>query len=260
MEKTTPLGLLGGLALIGGAVALGGGGVLFLDPTAALIVVGGTAAGLAVAFPTSDLRRVPRLLRGVLAARPPALGPLAATLADVCWTARRDGPLALEARRTNDPALRAALELAADGVSEAHAERILRARLAEATAGLSLVVRLFHRAATLAPAFGLAGTLVGLVQMLQSLHDPATLGPAMAVALVATFYGVLLTNLVFLPLAGKAQGQIAAQARVHEMIRVATLGVLRAEAPGLVAQHLHLLAGEAPPIARRSPTTLRRAV
>ena len=101
--------------------------------------------------------------------------------------------------------LRKAIELAVNETGPREAEEALRTQAVQAAVAGSLLGKLLNKAGMYAPAFGMVGTLIGLIQMLQNLNDPAAIGPAMAVAMITTFWGALLANLVFLPMAGKAQ-------------------------------------------------------
>jgi len=260
MEKSSPVGLIAGIVLIFGAIAMGDGWLTFLDPISAVLVFGGTAAALLVSFTFDELKRLPAATKAFFGFEFPDYGALAAQLSDFARTARRDGPLALDARldEATDPILRAALEMAVDGVAPAQAEKMLRTRSAESTADMSLYMRFLNKAAMYAPAFGMIGTLIGLIQMLQNLNDPSAIGPAMAVAMVTTFHGAFLANMIFLPMAGKVQGQMSALAKSNEMIRIGALGILHGEAPGVIAQQLQLFAGGDGKAAAGDPAPLRR--
>ncbi|WP_420456785.1 motility protein A [Rubrivirga sp.] len=260
MEKSTPIGLVAGLVLVFGAVIAGDGAATFFDPVSLLIVVGGTFSGLLITFTMDEMKGMVPLLKGFLGFQVPDYGALAAQLADFARTARRDGPLALDARldEADDPILRSALEMVVDGVDAEQAEAALQTQSAEAAAKPALLTKFFNKAGMYAPAFGMVGTLIGLIQMLQNLNDPAAIGPAMAVAMITTFWGALLANLVFLPMAGKVQGQMMATAKAHQMVRVGALGILAGEAPSALAQRLSLYTGEAPADASE-PAPLRRA-
>ncbi len=260
MEKSTPIGLVAGFVLVFGAILMGDGWTTFFDPKSLLIVVGGTMAGVLVTFTLDEVKSAVPLVKGLFGFQPPDYVALADRLTDAARTARRDGPLALDAlvADAEDPVLRSALEMAVDGVAADKAEAALRTQSAEAASGRILLVKLLNKAGMYAPAFGMVGTLIGLIQMLQNLDDPSAIGPAMAVAMITTFWGALLANLVFLPMAGKVQGQAAAQAKAHEMTRVAAAAFLTGESPGALAQRLRLYTG-AEPEAQAAPTPLRRA-
>ena len=258
MEKSTPIGLVAGFVLVFGAVFLGEGAMTFFDPKSLLIVVGGTMAGVAVTFTLAEVKDVVPALKAFFGFAPPDYAALAEQISDFARTARRDGPLALDGRldEAGDPVLRSALEMAVDGVAPEQAEAALATQSKETATRPVLLMKVLNKAGMYAPAFGMVGTLIGLIQMLQNLNDPAAIGPAMAVAMITTFWGALLANLVFLPMAGKVQGQIQAQMKAHEMIRIGALGILSGEAPGALAQRLSLYTGA--PVAASDPAPLRR--
>ena len=259
MEKSTPIGLVAGLGLIFGAVFMGDGAATFFDPVSLLIVLGGTIAGLLITFTLDEVKSLVPEFKGFFGFHVPDYDALAAQLTDFARTARRDGPLALDARldEAEDPILRSALEMAVDGAGVEQAEASLRTQMGEAASGPGLLVKFLNKAGMYAPAFGMVGTLIGLIQMLQNLNDPAAIGPAMAVAMITTFWGALLANLIFLPMAGKVQNQIGARAKAHEMIRVGAVGILTGEAPGTLGQRLALYTGK--PVDPAAATPLRRA-
>ena len=153
---------------------------------------------------------------------------------------RHDGLLELDRRlsQVKNDVTRFGLEMAVDGMQEAEVDALLTTRMDEALTERRGFVRLFHSAAAYAPAFGMVGTLMGLIQMLQRISDPDAIGPAMAVALIATFYGALLANLIFLPLAGKQKEQVAELAREQDLIHAGVLGILRGESPGQLEKRL----------------------
>jgi chemotaxis protein MotA len=242
MEKATPAGLLAGFVLVFGAIFMGDGWITFFDPVSLLIVLGGTVAGLLVTFSLDEMKSVVPALKDMFGFQQPDYAGIADQLTDFARTARRDGLLALDSRvgEATDPMMRAALEMAVDGVPADQAGTLLRTRSSEATIAPVLLTKLLNRAGTYAPAFGMVGTLIGLIQMLQNLNDPAAIGPAMAVAMITTFYGAFFANLIFLPMAGKVQGQVQARGKAHEMIRIGALGILEGTAPGVLSQRLSL--------------------
>ncbi|WP_412061180.1 motility protein A [Rubrivirga sp. IMCC45206] len=240
MEKSTPIGLVAGLVLVFGSVAMGDGASTFFDPKSLLIVVGGTFAGLLVTFTMDEMKLCLGSAKGLFGFAMPDYDALAEQLADFARTARRDGPLALDARlaEVDDPILTSALEMAIDGIPADRAEATLKTLASEAARPGAMFTSFLNKAGMYAPAFGMVGTLIGLIQMLQNLNDPSAIGPAMAVAMITTFWGALLANLVFLPMAGKARTQMLARAKAHEMIRIGAIGLLTGEAPAAIAQQL----------------------
>ncbi|MFQ5973023.1 MAG: motility protein A, partial [Alphaproteobacteria bacterium] len=148
--------------------------------------------------------------------------------------ARRDGLLALQTaakRFRREPFLARGLELAADGLPDAEITRVMRPELDALAERHRQGASMLYRAADVAPAMGLIGTLVGLVQMLGNLEDPAAIGPGMAVALLTTFYGAILANMVFAPLAGKLERKSAAEALVGELYLIGITSIARQENP-----------------------------
>ena len=258
MEKSTPIGLVAGVVLIFGAIVMGEGWTTFLDPVSLLLVLGGTVAGLLVTFTLGEVKRMGGLMKDFFGFQPPDYGALADQIVDFARTARRDGPLALDGRldEIEDPILRSAIEMAVDGADAETANAAIRVQMGEAAAGPSLLVKFMNKAGMYAPAFGMVGTLIGLIQMLQNLNDPAAIGPAMAVAMITTFYGAFFANLIFLPMAGKVQGQIAAQVKAHEMIRIGAVGILDGDAPSALDQRLSHYTGRA--AGGDAPTPLRK--
>jgi len=118
-----------------------------------------------------------------------------------------------------------------DGSEPDEVERIMQSELQATTERQTRAVGMLRKAAEISPAMGLIGTLVGLVQMLGTLEDPSTIGPSMAVALLTTFYGAILSNLVFTPLASKLERNSAEDALMNEMYVMAAASIARQENP-----------------------------
>jgi chemotaxis protein MotA len=242
MEKSTPIGLVAGLVLVFGTILIGDGAATFFDPKSLAIVWGGTAAGLLVTFTMEEMKGMVPSLKAFFGFEAPDYAALSEQIGDFARTARRDGPLALDGRldEARNPVLRSALEMVVDGVSPERAEDDLDTQSTELTRPMVLLTKLLNKAGMYAPAFGMVGTLIGLIQMLQNLSDPSAIGPAMAVAMITTFWGALLANLIFLPMAGKVQGQVQAMMKSHEMVRIGALGILSGDAPNVIDQRLRL--------------------
>ena len=231
MEFGTLAGLLATFGLLGTAIALDADWRSFLDPAALLIVVGGTLAVTVTAFGPRQLAHSLRL-----AARLSALSRLPDPVAHARWllelarTVRREGLVSLEARIESfagRPVLARGLLYLLEGRPVAQLRPLLqqeRQRLLEPFLSAEAVLR---RAAETAPAMGLMGTLIGLVEMLARLDDPQAIGPAMAVALLTTFYGALLGHALLTPLADKLSRHAEAEARLARMdsLAVHSLGL-----------------------------------
>ena len=234
VDVATLFGVLGAFMVIGAAMVLGGSPGSFVDLPAILIVVGGTFLVTTVSFTLAEVVHAQRvMLRAVVyhaeSPRNAALSIL--HLADI---ARKKGPLVLEEELNashQSRFLAQAISLVIDGFPAEEIERIL-GRERHATRERHVrSAGVLRRAGEVAPAMGLIGTLVGLVQMLGNLQDPSAIGPAMAVALLTTFYGAVLANMVFHPLATKLDRNSEVEAMVNQIYMIGAASISRQENP-----------------------------
>lgn len=175
---------------------------IFLDPLAIGIVLGGTAASIVLRNQLSDVARAFAALK-TLWREPFDAAPLLTQTAALERIAKRHGLLSLDRSVIEDPDMAAAVQAAVDGASPDQVIALVNDR-AEARADRHrAAIELWTGAAEAAPAMGLIGTILGLVQMFAAMTDPDTIGAAMAVALLATLYGALLANLVAMPIAAR---------------------------------------------------------
>jgi len=241
-DDATWFGLgLSSLLLIAAAAA-GGSLAAYADLPAFLIVVPGTAAVTLVSFPLEDFRRLPAMLGAALKRRVLAPAQHAGRLLRLAEQARRIGLFSLEdaqARISDDGFLARALALAVDRVPAETIERRLRTELQAALLRQRIAADMLRRGGEVAPAMGLIGTLVGLVQMLANLNTPASIGPAMAVAILATLYGAILANVILLPLAAKLDRHAQQEAVSANMTIMAVLSIAAQESPLLLEATLN---------------------
>jgi chemotaxis protein MotA len=206
MDLATVAGLLLALSMMAGAVVLGGGSYgAFCDAASLLMVLGGTLGATLICFPLKAVRKLPRVMLKSLFNTPPDQAALVAQLIGFAEVARRDGMLALE-RRIDDvphPLLKLGLQLAVDGSRPEFVEEVLRTEIDCLALRHKEGKSLIDQAGKYAPAFGLVGTLLGLIIMLGKMSDPASIGSGMAVALLTTLYGIVLSSGSFLPMAEK---------------------------------------------------------
>lgn len=234
LDFATLGGVLGAFALIGAAIAIGGRPGAFVDAPAMLIVLGGTAAVTAISYSFREmLRSSGIILRSLLYHREDpsqtALNMIA--LAD---RARQRGSLDLQnviQQLRHDRFLYKAVQLVVDGTPGDEIERMLGREVEATLQRHQRSAGILRRAGEVAPAMGLIGTLVGLVQMLGNLQDPSAIGPAMAVALLTTFYGAILANMVFLPLANKLDRNSGLEAQVKQLVSLGAASIGRQENP-----------------------------
>ena len=238
MDFATLVGLGSAFGLI--LIAMGSGVGAFLDASSAMIVIGGTFGAALVNYRFAHMKDALAVVKQAFfySARSPT--DLINTLVEHANQARREGILALEtaAQQTTDPFLQRALQLAVDGHEVAAIEAILTTEIDHLKERHRLGAEIFSGLGGYAPALGMIGTLIGLVLMLQQMDDPSKIGPAMAVALVTTFYGALLANLVFNPIAGKLRTRSQEEVLYKELAMEGVLSISQGDNPRIVQQKL----------------------
>lgn len=263
MDKSTSIGIGAGLVLIYGCIFLDSGWATFFDLISIIIVGGGTVAALLATHSFDELKQVPVGLKRFFSYRSQDLSTYLATFTEYSRVARREGLLALDRRLGDEPDafVRFGLELAIDGIDETEIDELMKLRITAEAKQRQLLSKIFVNAGTYAPAFGMLGTLIGLIQMMQNMTDPSQIGSGMAVALVTTFYGALLANLIFLPLSSKLKTQATELVRARQMVHAGVLSIVRGDSPSMIEKRLQSFlveedhrkntpAAEAPPLSR----------
>ncbi|WP_324717729.1 MotA/TolQ/ExbB proton channel family protein [Carboxydochorda subterranea] len=256
MDVTTILGILIGLGLIGGSIMIGGSILPYLDLPSLLLTMGGTVAATIINYRGRQLTNALRII-GIAAGhrsfQPDELIRLIVRLAE---KARREGLLAMEeeAETIRDPFLRRGIQLVVDGTDPELVRNIMDIELTFIEERHRQGQALFESLAVYAPAFGMIGTLVGLIRMLGKLHDPATVGPAMSLALLTTLYGALAAYLVFTPIAGKLRVKNDEEVMIREMMIEGVLSIQAGENPRIVEEKLRSFL----PPARKEPARSAR--
>ncbi|HVJ41313.1 MAG TPA: MotA/TolQ/ExbB proton channel family protein [Dongiaceae bacterium] len=244
LERSTVFGLLCALGLIAIAVFLGGTGFAFLDIPSILMVILGTLAITAVSFSGKELRLAMPLIGQLLWRRPRDPNNTGIRLLQLAERTRRRGLLQLQGEvygLRGDPFLQRAMAMLIDGIPVDEVERNLTFEIHAASQDYQRAVGMLRRAAEVAPAMGLIGTLVGLVQMLGNLNSPERIGPSMAVALLATFYGAVLANVIFLPLASKLERNASGDLLLHQICMLGVQSIGRQENPRRLEMLLNTL-------------------
>ena len=209
MDLATLIGIVVGFGLIIGSILLNGSLGAFLDAPSALIVVGGTIAT------TFIMERMDRVLGAIKVAKNAFfnkgsdVSDTVELILKLSNKARREGILALEEEKVEDPFLGKGLRMAVDGLAREEIRDTLTAELVSMKQRHQRGQKLFKFMGATAPSMGMIGTLIGLVQMLQTLDDPSAIGPAMAVALLTTMYGAVLAFVVCNPIAEKLERRTA---------------------------------------------------
>jgi chemotaxis protein MotA len=200
------LGLLASAVAIVVAVTMDGNsfGVL-VGPSSAVMVVGGTLGVALTAYRLADIKQMPKALIKALRGKAPDPDRTVTSLASLAETARREGMLAMEAKleELDDEFLRTGAQLLVDGLDGDQVREVLSIDIAALDERHQTAIGFFKSLGQYSPSFGMAGTVIGLINMLQNLSDPSQLGLGMAMALLTTLYGVMFANLVYNPLAAK---------------------------------------------------------
>ncbi|MBI4383094.1 MAG: MotA/TolQ/ExbB proton channel family protein [Nitrospinae bacterium] len=211
MDFGTLVGIIAGLGLVIIAILSNSGLGLFVDLPSMMIVVGGMSAAILVAYPLNELLRVIGLFIKVFFVKKTDQHEIIETMVMICNVARKGGVLAIESKLKDidNEFLKKGLQLTVDGKDENTVSTLLKREIKQIQVSHRDGWEIFSEMGKYAPAFGMVGTLIGLVQMLASLADVASVGPKMAVALITTFYGSILANLVFIPMTTKLKRRSA---------------------------------------------------
>ena len=242
MDRTTIFGLLlGGVSLLVGYLLEGGSAGMILQVTAAVIVLGGTAGAVCLSFSSAQLSQSWRSLAYIFRKPQDKTTAQVARLVELAYRARREGLLALEPKiaELSDPFLRRGLQLVIDGFSPQQVREILEMDLTQQEESGRIPARVFEAAGGYAPTIGIIGAVMGLIQVMQHLTDPARLGTGVAVAFVATIYGVASANLIFLPIAHKLKLRHERQMLQKEMFLEGLLALAQGEHPRMIAERLN---------------------
>lgn len=220
MDFSTIVGLILGSICVGIALLLGGSIMAYVDPISVLIVLGGSMAATLTSVPMRRFLSLHRISLKTLLHKMKPVNEQIAQLVDLAETARREGILAMEQRleEIEDPFLERGVQLAIDGTDPEVIERTLNSDLDNLIERHEAGRSMFEQMGKYAPAFGMIGTLIGLVAMLSNMQDPSAIGAGMAAALLTTLYGALLANLVFLPLADKLETRTCEESLAKTMI------------------------------------------
>jgi chemotaxis protein MotA len=244
MDIVTILGVLAGIAaLIGGFLWEGGQLTGLFHLTAAVIVFGGTIAAVVISFPASKLKSIPQALRYTFVRPEDNMEQLVEDIVDMATTSRRHGVLSLE-RKIQDhphPFLREGIQMVVDGTDPENIRQIMEIRMDRIELKHGGFAKVFESAGGYAPTMGIIGTVMGLIHVLGNLSDPTELGPSIAVAFIATLYGVASANLIFLPIASKIKSRSADEIQDLELLLQGILAIQNGEHPRIVRKKMDAL-------------------
>ena len=241
MDKISILGLLIGVAAIVGGQVLEGGHIGSLSqPTALLIVLGGTMGAVMLQSPYATFVRGMRMVRWVWV--PPAVNYPQLITQITAWSqlSRREGLLALENSmgQVKDNFARKGLQLLVDGAEPERLREVLEVDINTYEQELKMSARIWEAAGGYSPTIGILGAVLGLIHVMENLSEPSKLGAGIAVAFVATIYGVGLANLVFLPMSNKLKAHIHRLIVQREMIVDGLVGIANGDNPRIIESRL----------------------
>ena len=239
MDIATGLGLLAGIIVLCTLILMGGDFRMFYDIHAVIIIFGGSFAATLIRFPLSTiLHGLPLGAKFAFTLRRTTARDLVDELAKIAEVARKQGPVGLEKVENNDPFLAKGIRYVADGYDLDFIRDNLERDRDNFLMHLDEGSKIYRAIGDCAPAFGMIGTLIGMVQMFSNMSDPSKLGPFMAVALLATLYGALVSNLVCLPIADKLHVKLLDEETNRTLIIDGILMVRESKSPALVREML----------------------
>lgn len=241
MDLATIVGIVLSFGLVAGAIVTGGSPMIFVNVPSMLIVIGGTIGATLVNYPLGHVLGVMGVIKNTFLAKGDNPTQVIERFIDYANRARREGILALEPliKEVQDPFLQKGLQLTVDGLEPQTIQEILETEISYMEERHELGSEILSIMGAFAPAMGMIGTVIGLVQMLQNMNDPSSIGPSMAVALITTFYGAILANLVFNPMAGKLKTRSKEERLIKEMILEGILSISKGENPRIVEDKLN---------------------
>lgn len=240
MDLSTIIGIISGLVILLWGISMGGSLSAFLHFPSFLIVMGGVIASTLINYPIKKLVGVLNILKIAFTEKALEAGDILSTILGLAEIARREGLLALEdaAYQLKDGFLQKGILLIVDGTDPDLVRNIMETELVFLEARHKESQGIFEYMGSLAPAFGLLGTIIGLINMLKSLDNPDAIGPGMAVALITTFYGSVFANLFFIPIAGKLKVRSSEEILLKEVMIEGMLSIQAGENPRIIEEKL----------------------
>jgi len=236
MDLASIIGIVSGVIFVLITILLSGDLLTFFNLPSIMIVFGGTIAATLINFPLGKVMEVINVVKIAFLHKEESPVEIIDTMVSLAERARREGILAIEKSISDldDPFMKDGMQLAVDGSEPEIIRTIMQNELENLENRHKSGQAIFHAMGTYAPAFGMIGTLIGLINMLKSLDDPTQIGAGMAVALITTLYGALLANLVFLPLEGKLKQRSVGETVKREMIIEGILAIQSGDNPRIV--------------------------
>jgi len=241
MDIATVIGTLLGFVVVIGAIVAGGGAAMFFNVPSLAITIGGMLCATLIHFSLPQFLGIFSVIKKTIVAKIPSQTELVQKMVNFAAINRRDGTLALEAEidNVNDPFFAKGLQLLVDGQDAVSIRDMLTPEIQYLLERHSKGKKILEFMGASAPAFGMIGTLIGLVQMLRNLSSPDQIGQGMATALLTTFYGAFAANLIFIPLAGKLGIYSKEESISMEMILEGICAIAQGDNPTMVRERMH---------------------
>jgi len=246
MDIATIIGILLGFTVVTSAIVTGGGWQMFIHLPSLGITVGGMLCATLIHFSLPQFLGIFSVIKKTIIAKIPSQSELIQKMVNHAAISRRDGPLALEQeiRKVDNLFFAKGLQMLVDGQESDTINEIMSMEIQYLQDRHAIGKKILEFMGSAAPAFGMIGTLIGLIQMLRSLESPESIGAGMAVALITTFYGALTANLIFLPLAGKLGLYSKAESTIMEMIVEGICAIARGDNPTAVREKIQVFVSQ----------------
>jgi chemotaxis protein MotA len=240
LDIATIAGIFTGVTLILLAIISGSPVTTFIHVPSMMITLGGTVAATFINFPLKTVLGMVAIIKKTVLHKMISPAEVIEKVVKYAEKARKEGMLALEDESENEPNefLRMGLRLAVDGTDPQLLQRILENDITALQRRHEIGISVMTSMGTFAPAFGMIGTLVGLVQMLSNMDSPDGIGAGMAVALLTTFYGAFMANVFFLPLAGKLRNRSQEELMLRDLIVEGIISIQTGDSPRIVEEKL----------------------
>ncbi|HDR05092.1 MAG TPA: motility protein A [Candidatus Marinimicrobia bacterium] len=239
MDPTTLIGIIAGLILI--IISIGGENLaIFINFPSMVVVMGGSLAAILVNYSMNEILSVMGVVKKAFFNESFNEKEIIDTFVELSKKSRREGILAVdkELSKISDPFMRMGLEMTVDGVEPETIRNVMETELSYLMDRHKKGQGIFINLGAFAPAFGMIGTLMGLIIMLKNLEDPSGIGLGMSVALITTFYGSVLANLLFIPISGKLKNRSDQEILVKEMVIEGVLAIQYGEHPSSIERML----------------------
>jgi chemotaxis protein MotA len=254
LDLATFIGIIiaGGLVLI--SILMGGSGAWFINYPSVMIVLGGTMGATLINYPMADVVSMFKVTKHAFRYKTPNPLGLIPIMVEFAKKARREGILSFDQylQTIEDPFFRRGVQMAVDGLESDAIEEVLSTEILWLEERHRLGAEIYTTMGTFAPAVGMLGTIIGLVQMLMQMKDPSAIGAPMAVALLTTFYGTLLANLLFLPIAGKLRIRSKQEILTKQMVLHGLLAIQAGDNHRIVAEKLKAFLAPSARVAKES--------